>query len=80
MPPPRGLIPRCLYVGLAVFQDLYWILDEQQQRYVLTLPPSAFDDDRGNWGIVRTQLYHLRGDRRRTAIYADSARLAIRGA
>ena len=66
-----------LYVGLAVFQDLYWILDEQQQRYVLTLPPSAFDDDRGNWGIVRTQLYHLRGDGTRTAVYADSARLAF---
>ena len=28
------------------------------------LPPSAFDDDRGVWGIVRTELYHLRGDRR----------------
>ena len=41
------------------------------------LPPSAFDDDRANWGIVRTELYHLRGDRSRTAIYADSARLAF---
>jgi eukaryotic-like serine/threonine-protein kinase len=66
-----------LFVGLAVFQDLYWILDEGQQRYVLALPPSAFDDDRANWGIVRAQLYHMRGDRSRTAIYADSARLAL---
>jgi serine/threonine-protein kinase len=66
-----------LFVGLAVFQDLYWILDEAQQRFVLALPPSAFDDDRANWGIVRAQLYHLRGDRTRTAIYADSARLGF---
>jgi serine/threonine protein kinase/tetratricopeptide (TPR) repeat protein len=66
-----------LFVGLAVFQDLYWILNEAQQRYVLALPPSAFDDDRANWGIVRAQLYHMRGDRNRTVIYADSARLAF---
>ena len=66
-----------LFVGLAVYQDLYWILDDEQQRQVLALPPSAFDDDRGNWGIVRTELYHLRGDRARTADYADSARLAF---
>ncbi|HVL18103.1 MAG TPA: protein kinase, partial [Gemmatimonadales bacterium] len=32
---------------LANFQDLYWVLDDAQQREVLTLPPSAFDDDRG---------------------------------
>ena len=62
---------------LSNFQDLYWALDDSQQREVLTLPLSAFDDDRGSWGIVRAQLYHLRGDRVRTAVYADSARLAL---
>ncbi|MGH7511429.1 MAG: TPR end-of-group domain-containing protein [Gemmatimonadales bacterium] len=41
---------------------------------MLTLSPNAFDNDPANWAIVRTQLYHLRGDRGRTAIYADSAR------
>ena len=69
--------PTALFVGLAVYQDLYWVLDDAQQRLVLAQPPSAFDDDRGNWGIVRAELYHLRGDRSRTAIYADSARLAF---
>jgi tetratricopeptide (TPR) repeat protein len=44
---------------------------------VLEYSPSAFDDDRANWGLVRTHLYHLRGDRARTAIYADSARIAL---
>jgi tetratricopeptide (TPR) repeat protein len=44
---------------------------------VLALPPSAFDNDRGNWGIVLTQLYYLRGDRARTAVYADSAQIAF---
>src|SRR6188474_2364852 len=28
----------------------------------------------GSWGIVLAQLYHLRGNRVRAAIYADSAR------
>ena len=80
MPPPRGLIPRCCTLAFAVFQDLYWILDEEQQRYVLTLPPSAFDDDRGNWGIVRTQLYHLRGDRQSDAPSRRLGAPCIRGA
>jgi eukaryotic-like serine/threonine-protein kinase len=62
---------------LATYQDLYWVLDDAQQRQVLTLSPSAFDDDRGNWGIVLAQIYYLRGDRRRAAAYADSARLAF---
>jgi tetratricopeptide (TPR) repeat protein len=41
------------------------------------LPPSAYGDDRGNWASVRFELYHLRGDRARAAIYADSARIAL---
>jgi TolB-like protein/tetratricopeptide (TPR) repeat protein len=69
--------PTALFVGLAVYQDLYWVLDDEQQRQVLAQPPSAFDNDRGNWGIVRAEIYQLRGDRSRTAIYADSARLAF---
>ena len=69
--------PGTLFSYLATYQDLDWVLDDEQQRLVLALPPSAFDDDRGNWGIIRTQLYHLRGDRGRTAIYADSARIAF---
>jgi tetratricopeptide (TPR) repeat protein len=62
---------------LATYQDLFWVLDDEQQRQVLALPPSAFDDDRGVWGLVRAEIYHLRGDLRRAAVYADSARLAF---
>ena len=73
----RQIDPATLFSYMVVFQDLYWVLDDEAQRRVLALPPSAFDDDRGTWGLVRTQLYHLRGDRGRTAIYADSARIAF---
>jgi TolB-like protein/predicted Zn-dependent protease len=72
----RRIESTTLLTYLANFQDLYWVLDDAQQREVLALPPSAFDDDRGSWGIVLAQLYSLRGDRARAAIYADSARIA----
>jgi TolB-like protein/predicted Ser/Thr protein kinase len=67
--------PVTLLPFLATYQDLFWMLDDAQQREVLALPPSAFDDDRGVWGIVRAEIYHLRGDRRLAAVYADTARL-----
>ncbi len=69
--------PAELLSYVATFYDLYWVLDDDQQRQVLALPPSAYGDDRGNWASVRFELYHLRGDRARAAIYADSARIAL---
>jgi TolB-like protein/tetratricopeptide (TPR) repeat protein len=69
--------PATLLSYLATYQDLYWALDDEAQRQVLEYPVSAFDDDRANWGLVRTHLYHLRGNRVRSAIYADSARIAL---
>ncbi len=69
--------PGTLLPFIAYYQDLYWVLDDEQQRQVLAAPPSAFDNDRASWGIVRAEIYHLRGDRARAAVYADSARLAF---
>jgi TolB-like protein len=69
--------PGTLLPFMAYYQDLYWVLDDEQQRQVLAAPPSAFDNDRGGWGIVRAEIYQLRGDRARARIYADSARLAF---
>jgi len=69
--------PAALYPFLAAYHDMYWVLDDPQQREVLAAPPGAFDDDRGSWGLVRAGLYQLRGDRRRMRVYADSARLAL---
>ncbi len=85
LPGARGLIqqaagtidPGLLYPFFASYQDLYWLLDDSAQRLVLAAPPSAFDDDPATWALVRAELYHLRGDTRLTAVYADSARLAL---
>jgi TolB-like protein/Flp pilus assembly protein TadD len=72
----REIDPAAVFSYLANFQDLYWALDDDAQRQVLALPPSAFDNDRAAWAFVRTQLYYLRGDRGRTSVYGDSARIA----
>jgi eukaryotic-like serine/threonine-protein kinase len=66
-----------LLAFFGTYWDLYWVLDDAQQRQLLTLPPSAFDDDRGNWGIVRAQTYWLRKEVAKARVYADSARLAL---
>jgi serine/threonine-protein kinase len=74
---PAGVEPTALAAYIATYWDLFWLLDDAQQQLVLRLPPSAFADDRGNWGLVLAQTYHHRGDRARARIYADSARIAF---
>jgi len=62
---------------VANYGDQHWVLDEAQQRLLLGLRPSAFDDDRAAWGVVLAETYWLRGDRARARSYADSARSAL---
>jgi Flp pilus assembly protein TadD len=56
-------------------EEHYWGLDEASRDLVIGLPPSAFDDNRALWALVRTQLLHLRGDTLRMRAYADTARI-----
>jgi serine/threonine-protein kinase len=74
---PQAVEPAALVATVANFYDLMWVLDEAQQALLLRLSPSAFDDDRGTWGIVRAQTYALRGDMLRARIYADTARISF---
>jgi hypothetical protein len=73
---PPTLDRRALAAYVANYWDLYWALDSADRALLLTLPPSAFDNDRGQWGLVRAQLYRLSGDSARARVYADSARIA----
>jgi serine/threonine-protein kinase len=68
--------PTELVAYLGNYWDLFWVLDDAQQQLLLRLPPSAFDGDRGAWGIVLAQTYWIRGDRARAQAYADSSRVA----
>jgi Flp pilus assembly protein TadD len=74
---PKELDPTTLVAFVGTFWDLAWVLDEEQQRLLLGLSPSAFDDNRANWGIVLAQTYAVRRDQARTRVYADSSRLAF---
>jgi serine/threonine-protein kinase len=70
------LKPADLFPVLASDGDLCWVLEGDQQRQLLALPPSAFED-RATWALVRAQTWHLRGDAAQTRAYADTARLAL---
>ena len=74
---PRDLDQAGLVAYLATYNDLYWVLTPGQQTLLLTLPPSAFDNDRATWGLVMAQTYDVRGDQARTRAYADSAHQAF---
>jgi serine/threonine protein kinase/TolB-like protein/cytochrome c-type biogenesis protein CcmH/NrfG len=74
---PAEVEPTALVAYFGNYWDLPWALDDDQQQLLLRLPPSAYDGDRGVWGIVRAQTCYLRGDRARARVYADSARLGF---
>ena len=69
--------PTALVADFANYWDLFWVLDDEQQQLALRLPPSAYDGDLGTWGIIRAQIWHLRGRRDLARVYADSARLGL---
>ncbi|MGH3073589.1 MAG: TPR end-of-group domain-containing protein, partial [Gemmatimonadales bacterium] len=68
--------PTALVQGVATYYDLFWLLDDEQQRLLLRLPPGPFDDDRESWGLALAATFALRGDIARARAYADSARMA----
>jgi eukaryotic-like serine/threonine-protein kinase len=74
---PKEVDPTALVQFMATYNDLMWVLDEAQQRLLLRLTPSAFDDDRADWGGSLAQTYALRGDSGKARAYADSARFAF---
>jgi TolB-like protein/Flp pilus assembly protein TadD/tRNA A-37 threonylcarbamoyl transferase component Bud32 len=74
---PGSLGEDALVAYLATYDDLFWVLDDAQQRLLLQLPPSAFFDDPTAWGSVFMQTYWFRGEKARARAYADTARIAF---
>jgi TolB-like protein len=66
-----------LYPYFAMYQDLYWVLDDAQQQAVLAAPLGAFGDDPSLRAIVRAEILHLRGDLAGARAWADSARVSL---
>jgi serine/threonine-protein kinase len=73
----RTVEPAALIAFFGYYWDLFWVLDDAQQQQLLGIPPSAFDNDRAAWSIVRAETYQLRGNPALARVYADSARLAF---
>ncbi len=65
--------PTAVVIYVAQYWDLYWALDEEQQRLALRLPLGSFDDDVFSRAMVLAELYDLRGDPARARVYADTA-------
>jgi TolB-like protein/Flp pilus assembly protein TadD len=74
---PPEVEPTAMVTTFGNYWDLYWVLDDEDQQLLLRLPASAYDGDRGAWGIIRAQTYGVRGDREQARVYADSARLGL---
>ncbi len=73
---PKDVDPTALVAYVANYYDLIWVLDEEQQALLLRLTPSAFDDDKGDWGISLAQAHALKGDTANVRTYAEEARKA----
>jgi tetratricopeptide (TPR) repeat protein len=74
---PKEVEPTALVAFFATYLDLFWVLDDEQQRLLLRLPPGPFGDDRGVWGLALAATHALRGDGAKARVYADSARVAL---
>jgi TolB-like protein/tetratricopeptide (TPR) repeat protein len=73
---PREVEPSALVALVANYQDLVWVLDEEQRELLLRLTPGAFDDDAGTWAMCLLQAYALKGDSANVRTYAEEARKA----
>jgi eukaryotic-like serine/threonine-protein kinase len=70
---PKDVEPTALVAYLANYNDHVWVLDEGQRELLLRLTPSAFDDDKGSWGLSLARSYALKGDRANARSYAEEA-------
>jgi serine/threonine protein kinase/tetratricopeptide (TPR) repeat protein len=62
-----------LVMNFGLYWDLMWVLDEQQRRFLLTLPAEAFGGDAGGRAIVFAQTLALAGDASEVRRYASEA-------
>jgi eukaryotic-like serine/threonine-protein kinase len=63
---------------VALREDLLWLLDDAQQRLLLTLTPAALDGGRADWALALAETYWRRGDRNKARAYADTAGVEYR--
>ena len=52
-----GEVESALVAFMAHYNDLVWLLDQEQRELLLRLTPNAFDDDRAGWALCLAQVY-----------------------
>ena len=72
-----SISPAELVAYIATYEDLVWVLDDEQRSLLLRLTPSAFDDDRAAWALCLAEAYALKGDAANVQKYAELARVAF---
>ena len=75
---PAGSSREDMVAYFGLYYDLYWMLEEADQKLLASLGPERFDGDRSNWALTLMQLHYHRGDRARARAFADSALTEIR--
>jgi len=70
---PPGVTRSELVAYLALYQDLYWVLEEADQRAALALTVSDFGDDKAIWATTLMQVADLRGQKALARAMADTA-------
>jgi len=74
---PKEIDRGVLVAFTAQFQDLVWLLDDAQRELLVNMQPSAFDDDKGAWGLCLAQAFALKGDASNVRKFAEQARAAL---
>ena len=64
--PPPGVQPTQAVAYFATYYDLYWVLSEDNQKLLLRLPPSEFDDDRPTDRLFSLIAHEVSEDATRT--------------
>jgi serine/threonine protein kinase len=75
--PPTTFSVTRLVSYFATYYEMYWILTPEQQRLMLRLPPSEFDDDRASWALSIAGVATLMDNLPMARMYGDSARIAL---
>jgi tetratricopeptide (TPR) repeat protein len=65
-----------LIATLAVFEDLFWLLDDEWQEILLGLGPEPFGGARADRHLAFAHTYYYRGELDSCAEHAEQARLA----
>ena len=73
----KNVEPTALVAYMATYMDLAWVLDEEEREMLRRLTPSAFDDNKGNWGLGLAQAAALKADAASLRTYAEEARKAF---